>query len=195
MYEEVALILAGLTGLGGFVSILVNLLKQLGVVKEGESDRWFGAINVIFFVGIFAVYFSNYQMSWQVLDDWLIVLASLLGLIAQMVGGKITYQVLRGTPVLGYSFTLAQGTSPTEDFLYDFETYRQLAETIVRSLEQDPAWNEFSGAEKKQRALMELSAWFESQQIDVDIETLSMLVEAAVQKMNVKPEIYVGLAD
>jgi hypothetical protein len=195
MIEEVALILAGLTGLGGFISIAVNLLKQGGLVKEGESDAWFGAMNLVAYIAVSVVYFTNYPVNWLVLDDWLIVLGSLIGLIVQMVGGRITYRVLRGTPIVGYSFSLAQGESSVDDLLFDFDLYTQLAETIVRSLEQDPAYTQFSGEEKKQRALMELSAWFESQQVDVSFDTLCMLIEAAVQIMKSKPEIYVGLAD
>jgi hypothetical protein len=184
MYEEIGLIIAGLTGLGGFISILVNLLKQFGVVQEGDSDKWFKGLNVATFIAVSIVYYANFQFNWLMLDDWLTVLASLLGLIAQLVGGQVAYKVLRGAPVVGYSFTLAQGESPVDEILFDFELYRELAETIVRSIEQSPAYSEYTSGEKKQRAMMELSTWFDSQQIEVSVEIIDMLIEAAVQVMN-----------
>lgn len=65
-----------------------------------------------------------------------------------------------------------------------FALWRDTAELIVRSIEQSPAYVEFTGPEKKQRAMMSLSAWFEGRGIPVTVELIDSLIEAAVQQMN-----------
>ena len=109
MYENVLEILAGLAGLGGFISVLVNLLKSVGVVQDGTSEQWFGGINILAFIAVAVVYFLNVDVDWSNIDSWLQALASLIGLVIQLVGGKVAYNNLRGTPVVGYSHTLAKG--------------------------------------------------------------------------------------
>ena len=189
MFEQITLIVAGLAGLGGVISILVNLLKMSGVVKPGTSDQWFAGINFAVFTGVAVVYILQYPVNWGQVDEWLRLLAGLLGLLVQMLGGRLTYEVLRGTPVIGYTFQ-------SEDALGDeLLLYREMADIIVRSIEQAPAFSSFNSAEKKQRAMMELSSWLDKQGVELEIAKIDMLIEAAVQEMNLKPEIYVGLAD
>lgn len=65
-----------------------------------------------------------------------------------------------------------------------FALWRDTASLIVRSIEQSPAFIEFTGAEKKQRAMMNLASWFEGRGIPVTVELIDSLIEAAVQQMN-----------
>ena len=105
MLENVLKIVGGLAGLGGFISVVVNLLKKVGVVKDGTADRWFEAINLGAFVVVAGVYVWQVDVDWTQIDAWLQALASLLGLVVQIIGGRATYDVLRGVPFAGFSFT------------------------------------------------------------------------------------------
>lgn len=104
MYEGILEIIAGLAGLGGFVSMLVNILKMVGVVKDGTSDKWFEGINLLAFAVVAVIFFLNVNIDWAQVDDWLKVLSMLFGLVIQLLGGRVTYNTLRGIPVIGYSF-------------------------------------------------------------------------------------------
>lgn len=105
MLEEIMLLLAGLAGLGGLISVLVNLLKAIGVVKDGTSERWVQGFNLIAFVAVAVIYFTKVQVDWAQVDGWLSVLATFIGFVAQLFGSKITYAVTKGTPLIGYSYS------------------------------------------------------------------------------------------
>jgi len=106
MLEDILLLLAGLTGLGGLVSVIVNLLKAVGVVKDGTSETWFQILNLAAFIGVAVIYFVQVNIDWGQLDQWLILLSTLLGYVLQILGGKLTYKAIGGkAPLIGYSFS------------------------------------------------------------------------------------------
>ena len=41
MLEEILKLIAGMAGLGAFTSMLINLLKVAGLVKDGQADKAF----------------------------------------------------------------------------------------------------------------------------------------------------------
>lgn len=104
MLEEILLLLAGLTGLGTLISVIVNLLKIIGIVKDGTSETWYQILNLVAFVGVAVVYFAKLEVDWGQVDQWLILLSALIGYVLQILGGKLTYQTIGGKlPILGYS--------------------------------------------------------------------------------------------
>jgi len=110
MFENVSLIIAGLAGLGIFLSAFVNVLKMLGAVGDGMGDKWFKGLNLIVFIVVAVIYFFEVPVDWSQVDSWLTILASLIGLIIQLASGKVAYEyVLRGTPLVGFSHSLDEG--------------------------------------------------------------------------------------
>ena len=105
MLEEIMLLLAGLAGLGGLISVLVNLLKVVGVVKDGTSEQWVQGFNLVAFVVVAVIYFTKVQVDWAQVDGWLSVLATFIGFVVQLFGSKVTYAVTRGAPVIGFSYS------------------------------------------------------------------------------------------
>jgi len=105
MLEEILLIIAGLAGLGGFVSILINLLKLIGLIKDGQSNVWYQSISLIIFVAVAVVYFIKAPVDWATVDGWLKLLTSVLGFVVQILGGQLTYTALKGAPVVGFSYS------------------------------------------------------------------------------------------
>jgi hypothetical protein len=108
MYDNILAIIASLAGLGSFISVLVNLLKAIGVVKDGTADKWYEGISLGAFAIVAVVYFMRADVDWTTIDAWLQSLASLIGLVVQLVSGRITYEVFRGMPLIGYSHTIAK---------------------------------------------------------------------------------------
>lgn len=104
MIDNVLSILAGLAGLGTLISMLVNLLKAVGVVQDGTSDRWVQGFNLISFVAVAIVYFLNVQVDWGQIDGILTFLATFLGFVIQMLGSRVAYTTLKGLPGVGYSY-------------------------------------------------------------------------------------------
>lgn len=105
MTNDILAILAGLAGLGGFISILVNVLKAVGVIKDGTSEGWFQAFNLVAFIAVAVVYFVKIPVDWSMVDDWLNLGMLLLGYILQIASGEFTYKTLKGkVPLIGFTF-------------------------------------------------------------------------------------------
>ena len=105
MLEDILRLLAGLAGLGGLISVLVNLLKAIGLVKDGPSEQWVQGFNLVAFIAVAVVYFMKVQVDWAQIDGWLGVLATFIGFVVQLFGSKVTYAVTRGAPVIGFSYS------------------------------------------------------------------------------------------
>jgi len=104
MYEEILAIIAGLTGLGTLVSVLINIGKTFGIVKDGTSDIWYKGLSILVFIVIAVFYWLETPVEWMQVDSWLKAAATILGLLLQVLGGKAGYTILRGAPIIGYSY-------------------------------------------------------------------------------------------
>jgi hypothetical protein len=104
MIDNVLGILAGLTGLGGLISVVVNLLKRFGVVADGTSERWVQGLNLAAFIIVAGVSFFNVNANWVMVDSVLGFLVTFLGFVMQLLGSRVTYSVTKGMPLIGFSF-------------------------------------------------------------------------------------------
>lgn len=109
MAEEILTIIAGLTALGAVVSMLINVLKAFGVIKDGESEKWVQGANLIVFVAVAVVYFIAKPVDWGIVNGWLEIAVVILGYLVQIMGSKIAYPLVKHTPVIGYTFGDDQG--------------------------------------------------------------------------------------
>jgi hypothetical protein len=102
--DNVLAVLAGLGGLGAFISMVVNILKMVGVVEDGTSEQWVKGFNLVAFVGVSVVMLFNVPVDWGIVDNVMMFLITLGGFVIQLFGSKITYAVTRGLPLIGFSF-------------------------------------------------------------------------------------------
>jgi hypothetical protein len=109
MFEEILQIFTGLAGLGALISMLVNVGKAIGWVKDGMGDMVFKVLNLVGFIAVAVVYIFVGEFEWSGLDSVLQLLATVLGFVIQSLVGTETYKALRGTPVIGYSHELKEG--------------------------------------------------------------------------------------
>jgi len=103
MLNEVLSIFTGLAGLGALISMLVNVGKTLGWVKDGMGDKVFKILNLVAFVAVAVVYIFVGDFEWSGVDSVFQLIATVLGFVVQSLAGKATYVAVRGTPVIGYS--------------------------------------------------------------------------------------------
>ena len=105
MTENVLGLLAGLAGLGGLISVLINLLKKFGVVHDGTSEQWVQGLNLVAFIAVSVVYFLGIQVDWTWIDGILIFATTFLGFVVQLFGSRAAYSVTKGIPVIGFSYS------------------------------------------------------------------------------------------
>ncbi len=105
MLEEVLAIIAGMAGLGAFVSMLINLLKAIGLIQDGQADKAFKVADLIVFVAVMVVYLVKVQVDWTQVNEWLVLLTALLGYVVSVFSGEFTHDTIKGTPLIGYSYS------------------------------------------------------------------------------------------
>jgi len=114
MAEQIATIIASLGALGGVISMLVNVLKSFGVIKDDQSEKWVGIINLIVYIIVAVIFFLNVPADWAQVNGYLEVAAVILGYLVQILGSKLAYPLLKGTPAIGYSYSLEKDRQKTE---------------------------------------------------------------------------------
>lgn len=104
--------LAALAGLGALIAALVNVGKQIGLVKDGTAQAWSTGLNLAALVGLFALNFFAPNADIAQLDglagqlaQWLTISA---GLFVQLKGAQAGHAVLRGVPLIGKSYSAGQ---------------------------------------------------------------------------------------
>lgn len=103
MTEDILALLAGLSGLGGLISVLVNVLKVLNIAHDGTAQKWVQGLNLLAFIGVSVVYFLNVQVDWTFVNSVLVFGTIFLGYVVQLFGSQVTYSVVKGMPVIGFS--------------------------------------------------------------------------------------------
>lgn len=103
MLQDILLIIAGLGGLGALMSMLVSVLKLVGVIKDGYAERWYQGMSLVVFIAVTVLYFIQVPIDWGQVDGILMILSTALGFVIQILGGKLTYKVIEGMPIIGFS--------------------------------------------------------------------------------------------
>lgn len=105
--DNILALLASLLGFGALVSIIVNVLKYFGIVKDGTSDKWVAGFNLAGFVALVVISYWFPQINIPQIDTQLGVLASLLTIVFSYVttilGSKLTYLAVKNLPIIGKS--------------------------------------------------------------------------------------------
>lgn len=101
--------LAALAGFGALVAAIVNIGKQVGIVKDGQAPVFSTGINIIGLVVLFALKVFAPDVSVEGLDATAAQIAQFLtvafGLFVQLGGARFAHDALRGVPVIGKSYS------------------------------------------------------------------------------------------
>ena len=109
MFEQILTIFGTLAGFAALVSVLVNVLKSVGVVKDGTADKWVASFNLVGVVALFTVMLINPEFNPIAIDSVLSQIAVfgafLFSTISTILGSKVTYLAIKGLPLVGTSNT------------------------------------------------------------------------------------------
>lgn len=113
--NELVTLFLSLAGFGAFITLVVNILKLVGVVKDGTADLWVKYLNLAGLVIVGVLFFAAPDAI-PFVDRILGLLAELGGvllpILALVLGWPIanfasekTYGKIKGVKLLGYSNT------------------------------------------------------------------------------------------
>jgi hypothetical protein len=108
---KIVLGFASLVGVSQLVAVIVNLLKVIGLVKDGTADKWAAGLNLAFFIALCAFGVFVPGLALEILDGYAgqiaMVLLFILGFIVQITGSQTAHTALSraGIPLIGKSFS------------------------------------------------------------------------------------------
>lgn len=107
--QSLLVIGSALVGLPALITVVINILKAINIVKDGDAQKWSLVLNL---VGIYAL------MTWKVLDptaniqvadESIAAIAKLIGVFAQLfIQTKVSgafQNTIRGIPIVGKSYS------------------------------------------------------------------------------------------
>ncbi len=99
----------GLLGFASAVTFIVGLFKALGWIKDGQSMKWVGGLNLLGLVGLYIFKLTNPAVDVVVVDTYVGQAVNILTLIlayaASMGVSKLSYLAVKGTPLIGTTFS------------------------------------------------------------------------------------------
>lgn len=107
--NQMVTLLVSLVGFGSLVSFLVQVGKYLGLVKDGDAQKFVAAMNLlalgfIFGAKVFFPEFDIVKLDGQI-AQLVTALTAVFGYVVMLFGSKFTYSQIKGIPWIGLSFT------------------------------------------------------------------------------------------
>lgn len=100
-----------LAGVGALIAALVNTLKKFGVVKDGDAMTWATGLNLVGIVALYLLRVFAPSVDVGGVDSLAQSIAEILvlvvGVVLQLGLTRGANAILKGAPVIGYSYTEA----------------------------------------------------------------------------------------
>lgn len=102
---------ASLVGVSKLIAAVINLLKTIGVVKDGTSAKWAAALNLLAFIALVLLGVFRPDLTMELLDGYAgqiaAILLFVLGFITQIIGSQTGHESLSKArvPLIGKSYS------------------------------------------------------------------------------------------
>jgi hypothetical protein len=104
---------AALVGFPAIVAAGINTAKYFGLLTDGQAPAVVFWVNLVGFVGVGVAYFTGNLPLLSQIDSQLgsvsAFLLSFVAFVSQLKGANAYHAALRGSPVIGKSFTKSYG--------------------------------------------------------------------------------------
>jgi len=101
-----------LSGVAALIAAVINILKSLSIVKEGEAPMYSLVLNFFALAGLIVLNLFSPAADVTALDSQAAQLAELLLIVfaytAQLGVSKLSHKIFKATPIIGKSFPASQ---------------------------------------------------------------------------------------
>lgn len=101
-----------LIGIAALITVIVNVLKGFGWVKDGYAQAWSAGLNLLGMIILIGIKVVRPDLGLEFLDGTAGMIASVLtvfsGLLIQVVSSYLLHRSIAGIPVIGKSFSLEE---------------------------------------------------------------------------------------
>ena len=109
MLEQVIMKVAALVGFAMLITLLINVAKFIGWVKEGQADKVSAGANLILILIVYGFRLFRPDFDFAAVDPIVQEVATVGTLvftyILQLFGSQLTHSTVRGLPIVGKSFS------------------------------------------------------------------------------------------
>jgi hypothetical protein len=107
MFETILVQFSALVGFAALVSVVINILKMFGVVKDGTADKWVAGFNLagiltLYGLRLFVPDFDATSAD-SAMQEMALVASYIVSYVGMLLGSKLTYIATKDLPVIGYS--------------------------------------------------------------------------------------------
>lgn len=112
MLEQVIVQVASLVGFAMLITLLINVAKFLGLVKDGQADKVSAGANLILILVVYGFKLFRPEFDFANVDP-IVQEAATVGTliftyILQLYGSQLTHNTVKGLPIVGKSYSLEQ---------------------------------------------------------------------------------------
>jgi len=98
-----------LGGVAAIIAVLINIAKTLNIVQDGQAVVYSVVANFVVFAGLVATSLFKIDIDVLGLDanlsTYAVMLTTVFGYFVQLGGTKLFNSLVKGTPVIGKSFS------------------------------------------------------------------------------------------
>lgn len=109
MFQDLLMQFAGLAGFAAFVALLVNVLKSVKLVSDGNAETWSAGLNLIGLVGLYLLRIIKPDIVPGDTDTQIAVFVTamtpMVNWILMLLSSKVAHKAVRGFPFLGRSYS------------------------------------------------------------------------------------------
>jgi hypothetical protein len=103
MLQELVVQFVALAGFAALVAVVINILKALGIVGDGQAPKWSLAFNLVGFalfvlLGLVGIDFSAFDPVFAQLAS---ILTAVLGIIGMLGVSRVSHAIVLGMPLIG----------------------------------------------------------------------------------------------
>ena len=121
MFANIVAQFLALAGFAALISVIVNILKTVGVVKEDDAIKWVGGGNLIGILVMYGFRIFNSSFDFSGLDPTMMEISTvatfILSYVAQLGISKLTHIAVKGLPGVGKSFSLDRANAAKVSFV------------------------------------------------------------------------------
>jgi len=111
MFDQVLIEFGALVGFAALVSVIVNILKVVGVVQDGTADKWVAGFDLAGVIALLVIriWFPDIQITPidNAMGQVAVVGSYILSYVVMLLGSKLTYVATKGLPLIGKSNSAA----------------------------------------------------------------------------------------
>lgn len=107
-FQSIVSTYIAMAGVAALLAIVINILKTVGIVKDGEAPVWNVALNIVGLAALFGLKIFRPDIELEGLDQQAAALANTMTVVftylTQIGVTKLAHNIVKGVPVLGKTF-------------------------------------------------------------------------------------------